>query len=72
MSPMQRDHERWLEEAKRKKTKYIVNVCDTFDYDNYPVYCKDDKELAAARKKYNGTNMQQIDAVVDVKTGKTI
>lgn len=69
---MQQDHERWLVEAKRQKAKYIVNVCDTFDYDNYPVYCKDEKELSDAQAKYNGTNMQRIEAIVDVETGKTI
>lgn len=67
MSTMQQDHEIWLKEAKAQGAKWLVNVCDTFDYENYPVYCKDDKELEEAKQRYDGQNMQRIEAIVEVK-----
>lgn len=70
-SPMSKNHDRWLKEAKRQKAKYIIDICDTWDYDNYPVYISSDKELKKAKERYS-QNMQKIDAIVDVSTGKII
>ena len=73
MTPMERDHQEWLITARRKNAKFIVNVCDTFDYDNYPVYVMPDEDLDDVVRKYsNKKNMQKIDAIVDVETGKVI
>lgn len=69
-SPIQSNHERWLKEAKRQKAKWILDVCDTWDYTNYPVYIKTKKQLEEARQKYNGQNMQQIDAEIEVNPKK--
>lgn len=71
MSPMEKDNQEWLEKARAQGAKYLLNVCDTWDYDNYPVFLDTDDELTAARKTYS-QNMQRIDAILDVKTGKTI
>jgi len=62
-----RDLQRWLSEAKKQKAKYIISVCDTFDYDDYPVYCKDKKELDKKRKHYDDKNMQRINEIIEVK-----
>ena len=69
---MEKDHERWLKTARKAGAKYIINVCDTFDYENYPVYVPADMDLEEAKKNYDGVNMQRIDAIVDVETGKII
>jgi len=51
----------------------MLNVCDTFDYENYPVFVKDDKALAVARKKYDDSDqMSQIDSIVNIKTGEYV
>lgn len=71
-SPMELDNQRWSKDPRAKGMRYMLNVCDTFDYDNYPVFCKDEEELAKARERYDGRNMQQIDSIVDLKTGKYI
>jgi hypothetical protein len=39
------DFDRWIKTAIKKKCEFIISVCDTFDYDDYPVYCKDKNEL---------------------------
>jgi len=60
------DIKRWIKTAKENGDKYIISVCDTFDYDDYPVYCKDAKILAEERPKYNNVNMQRINEIIDV------
>lgn len=66
---MEQDNQSWLTRPEAKKSKYMLNVCDTFDYENYPVFVKDDKELEEAKIKYSD-NMQQIDCIVEIATGK--
>lgn len=49
----------WLKEGKLKGAKYLIVVCDTFDYSDYPVYAfseaEKDREVAA----HTG-NMQRV------------
>ena len=58
----QDDIRRWLAEAQRQNATHVVVVCDTFNYDYYPVYCKvmevydmsmDLEEQIAARRVMN-------------------
>jgi hypothetical protein len=30
----------WLEEGKKKNTTHMLVVCDTFDWEDYPVYVR--------------------------------
>jgi len=59
----------WILMGKKDKMKYIISVCDTFDYSDYPVYCKDEKELAINEKKYRGENMQRINEIITIDYG---
>jgi len=61
------DVERWKETAKKQKAKYIISVCDTFDYDDYPVYVSAMENLEEVKKEYNGVNMQRINEVIEIK-----
>jgi hypothetical protein len=38
--PTNTDMERWLNEGKRQKATHMLVVCDSFDYEDYPVYVK--------------------------------
>lgn len=40
----------WIREGQRQNAKYMLVCTDTFDYEDYPVYCKDLKE---AKDDYN-------------------
>ena len=50
------DIEQWLDNAGKDDTHMLV-VCDTFDYDDYPVYTKDVHESI---KHYHAASMQTI------------
>lgn len=68
MAATREDVNRWIESARKDGYKFIISVCDTFSYEYYPVYCKDEVELAEKHKKYeNGANMQRINEVIEVK-----
>lgn len=54
------DIDRWIATAKIKKAKFIISVCDTFDFDDYPVYVYEDENLEEKKKEYDGVNMQKI------------
>jgi len=64
MAATKQEVEAWKTHGKEKGYKFLVSVCDTFDHDDYPVYCKDDKELEEAKGKYDNKNMQRINEVI--------
>lgn len=57
----------WIAKAKKEGYKYIISVCDTFDYSDYPVYCRDVDELSEEFEKYNNVNMQRINEVITIE-----
>lgn len=71
METMNETIKRWIATAIKNESKYIISVCDTFDYDDYPVYCKDKEECDLKYDKIrNGGNMQTINEVIDVEKYK--
>ena len=52
------DIRRWLDYAKKEKAKYMIVVCDTFDWEDYPVNCITAEECK--EKLANPGSMQTI------------
>ena len=69
MAATRQDVDRWIETAKQNDDEYVISVCDTWDYDDYPVYCKNLEELKQKHQKYNGENMQRINEIIRIKNG---
>lgn len=67
MTANRSDIDRWIKTARQAKMKFIISVCDTFDYDDYPVYCKDEKELKKKKREYDNKSMQSINEIIEVK-----
>lgn len=66
MAASREDVDRWIAQAKERKAKYIISVCDTFDWDDYPVYCKDEEELQEKKTYYSNLSMQRINEVITI------
>lgn len=67
MTANKEDIQRWINTAIQNQHTHIISVCDTFSYDDYPVFCTGETELAEKKKKYeNGANMQRINEVIIV------
>jgi len=58
------DVEEWKKQGKEMKATHIISVCDTFDYDDYPVFVMPEQSLKEMREKYDGVNMQRINEII--------
>ena len=56
----------WLQRAKPTDTHMIV-VCDTYDYEDYPVYVGSDENVEDMVNKCNTLNMQKVMEVYNLK-----
>lgn len=70
MAATREDVDRWIATAKAKGETHIISVCDTFDYDDYPVYVLPGEDLEEKKKEYNQVNMQKINEVIVVSDFK--
>lgn len=66
MAASQEDIQRWIKTAKENGDKFIISVNDTFDYEDYPVYCKDEQMLEDKRPEFDGVNMQRINEIINI------
>jgi len=72
MAATREDVDRWIKTAKERGAKYIISVCDTFDYDDYPVYVMPDENLEERKKDFNGENMQRINEVITINDDNSV
>lgn len=66
MAATREDVNRWIKSAKEMGATHIISVCDTFDYDDYPVFVMPNENLEERKKEYNGVNMQRINEVITI------
>lgn len=52
--------DQWEKEAKEAGATHLIIVCDTFDYEDYPVMVMPEEDLAEKCKQFDGVNMQRI------------
>lgn len=56
-----KDIKEWLQYGrKRKDITHMLVVCDTFDWEDYPVYVKKGENCREIYQKYQGPNMQKV------------
>lgn len=55
----------WLARAKELKAEYMIVVCDSFEYEDYPIYTSA-QSFARYYQQANGRNMQKIMEVYDL------
>ena len=58
----------WLEEAKQAGATHLIVVCDTYDYDDYPVSVMPDENVKEIEASHN-KDMKQVMEVYSL-TGK--
>lgn len=67
MATSQSEIKEWVEEAKKDpKVTHVLIVCDTFDYEDYPVEVKEGEDIKEKIKQYSG-NMQKIMEIYSMK-----
>ena len=50
----------WLERGIEEKATHMIVVCDTFDYDDYPVFVSADEDVREMASKFTFENMQRV------------
>lgn len=72
MAATRKDVDRWIKTAKKNRSKYIISVCDTFDYEDYPIYVLSNENLEEKKKQYNDVNMQRINEIITINEDGTV
>lgn len=60
MSTTQSDIRGWFVRGKKMCATHLIVVCDTFDYEDYPVFVKKGENAREVYEKHNGPNMQRV------------
>jgi len=67
MATTQTDIRRWLNDAKKMKATHVIVVCDTFDWEDYPVFVIPSEDVQKKYAEFNGPNMQKVMEVYSLK-----
>ncbi len=67
MGTTKEDIKIWIDRGIKEKATHVIIVCDTFDYEDYPVMVKSSEDVHEIIQKYNGKNMQKIMEVYNLK-----
>ena len=70
MAATKQDISRWFDRALRNNQKYMLVVCDQFDYEDYPLYANDPIEAKEKYAEFNGNNMQKVMEVYDMSVDR--
>jgi len=60
MATTKEDIKGWIKRGQDQKATHLIVVCDTFDWEDYPVYVSATENVHDKYKQYNGPNMQKV------------
>ena len=71
MAATQLEISSWFDRGVAQGSAYLIVACDTFDWDDYPIFmsCKEDA-LARKAKLLTGANMQKLMEIYDLNADK--
>lgn len=64
MTTTREDLRTWLAQGKEQGATHTIIVCDTFDYEDYPVHVMPGEDARAVAAKYN--NPDEMSRVMEV------
>jgi hypothetical protein len=70
MSATRKDIDRWFEAGLLSNATHMIVVCDTYDYDNYPVYVQKGEDVVEKANEYRKKSMQLIEEVYNLSMNK--
>lgn len=72
MGTSRADISRWFDQGVLTRHQYMLVATDTFDWEDFPVYCKDSEEcLRKYRENNNYEGMLKVMEVYDLSEDKT-
>jgi hypothetical protein len=70
MAATKEDISRWFDKGKKDGATHLLVVCDTYEFEDYPVFVHSAKEAKEKYAKFNGPNMQKVMEVYDISMNK--
>lgn len=67
MTARQQDIKNWLEVGKAKNATHLIVVCDTFDYDDYPVFVMPGEDVRKKEEECRRRDMQRVMEVYNIQ-----
>lgn len=64
------DISRWFDEGVHRRATHLIVVCDTFDMEDYPIYCTSDADCITSYRFYETANLQKVVEVYDLRMDK--
>lgn len=61
------DIEEWFKQGVKRKATHMVIVCDSFSYEDYPVYVSEGEDVKKVLRDYNQKEMQRVMEVYNLK-----
>ena len=71
MAATKQDIARWLSRGREQGATHVVVVCDTFDWEDYPIFVSPSEEAREVYSKYHGPNMQKVMEVYNLSLNDT-
>jgi hypothetical protein len=59
----------WVQAGQKKGATHVVIVCDTYDWEDYPIYVMPEEDVSLVVTAHSGKNMQTVVEVYSL-TGK--
>jgi hypothetical protein len=56
----------WIKRGRSNGATHMISVCDTFDFEDYPVYVMPTEKLDDIKQKYDNVNMQRINEIIEI------
>lgn len=66
MGTTQNDIRSWIERGKAQGAMHVIVVCDTFSYEDYPVFVMPGTDARKKSEEYNDRNMRRLMEVYDL------
>ena len=60
MAASRMDIKGWFDRGRREGATHMIVVCDTFDWEDYPVMIPPDRDVRKMYDLFNGKNMQKV------------
>lgn len=67
MATTKQELEQWFKRGLEQGATHMVVVCDTYDWEDYPVFVKPDEDARTIAGQYASKNMQKVMEVYDLR-----
>lgn len=70
MAASRTDISGWFDRGVEEGATHLIVVCDSWDYEDYPVFVKSGEDAREKASEYSGKNMQRVMEVYSLSQDK--